>query len=272
MLKVWQILLMIFIVNGFIGYIFIVPIKTMLSNSLGNSQFMDRLNDGFDYTALTEILRESSNGLSSLPSLFVGLALLYFVWNIFTAAGLLGIVSPITKNGLWPKFFHAGSTYFFKVLLITVLTVVLLLIAIVFMLIIFQALGINLLHMDSEMGLIRNIKIALVFLLIWRFFLGIFRDACKLYILNNTQQTSMIRGSWNHLFSLRNITLAFINVFFLIFVLVALFMLRSSFGELVVFVTIGIFGQLLVLARVLYRFVRINSFYRINNTPRAHFT
>ncbi len=267
---VWPILAFIFFVNCLFGYVFISPLKASLDETIGKSLFAERLGQGFDYTALTEILRETG-GLSGLSSWLIGLALLYFLWNIFTSAGFLGILGPHSKLSIWNKFYQAGSKYFLSILTITFFSIFLFSLGLLAVGVILQALGLNLLQMETELALIRNIKLAVVFLFVWRFLIGIFRDHCKLDVIDNGLAFwSMIKNACKHFLSSHYILLAFFNVAILALFLILLFFLKSSLGEFVLFGTIGLLGQLSIFLRVVYRYIRINSFHALKQSKLSH--
>jgi len=149
--KTSRMVLLLFVVNLFFSMILALPMYHSLKDSFGSSVVGDRMAEGFDYLWWQEF-SEKSKGLEStfspsilgkgailnnlegliqmrffrLPLAVLIMGFLYIIFHTFLAGGILFTFNQDTLKFKMKKFFAGSGTYFFRFLLLLLISSVIL--------------------------------------------------------------------------------------------------------------------------------------------------
>jgi len=126
--KNWRLVILVYIINIFFAAVLAIPIASMFARDVSNSLAGSNLLDGFNSTAVrwyVEFINANKTFFSSLLPQIAMIFLLYIALEVFLAGGFYSVFS--TKERLKLRdFISKGSSYFFPLLVVTIMEVALL--------------------------------------------------------------------------------------------------------------------------------------------------
>ena len=268
-LSCWRIVLLCLGVNLFIAIIALGPLSNILSEALSETVLHDKLNSGFDYLIVSDIIRVYSSGISASLSMIVSLVIPFFLWSVFTSGGFMGVIihNP-TKNKVI-EFWKGGAYYFFKYLRFILYCLLGLLIfgAITFSIVTIG--GLSPFNLESEGPLITRFYLGIAFMIITYFFIDLFKELMKVHIAKSDtrwfhQETST---SARALLAKHNLIMALMHVFIFILISFVYHLLKKLIGHWLI--PMIICTQLFLFLKITFRFSKLASFHFLNrvDTP-----
>lgn len=186
--KVWKnkkMWILLYLLNFVFALLSAIPFSGFLSKSLGHTLETSKMLEGFDYTFLSDLMREYGSGVSVIMNLSIGIILLYFLFSIFWMGGILNILKQDDGTYSFQKFWQGSAYYFWRLVRLTFyffLIQVLILGVFVF---IFLQTGVSPFEMESEIPIIRNMMILVpIYLWVATIFFMI-QDYAKIQIVHN---------------------------------------------------------------------------------------
>ncbi|RLD68731.1 MAG: hypothetical protein DRI95_02165 [Bacteroidetes bacterium] len=189
-----RMLFILYFANILMALIFALPFFSALKNSAGNSDFLNGLLEGFDFTVFSNLMYYSGKAFAVLTGSIKWLVLAYFLLSVFLTGGIIRSLNDDKFST--SSFFGAGAHSFFRFL---GLSLIIVLFQIIFLLLIFIPVGMyigkNFSEFQSEItayyiGFSALGLYALVFLLI-----SMIGDYGKFYLeLNNS--FNIFKGFW----------------------------------------------------------------------------
>lgn len=88
-----RIILLIYGINLFFAFVMMGPLSNTLTKATANTSYHDGFKNGFDHTLFMELIHYFGDAMT--VSLFLALSLIvpYLIWSIFSAGGVMGIIS-----------------------------------------------------------------------------------------------------------------------------------------------------------------------------------
>ena len=186
--KVWEnkrMWILLYLLNFVFALLSAGPFSDFLKKTVGETLATSQMLDGFDYTFISDFMREYGEGFSVILNLSLGIVLLYFFFSVFWMGGILSILK--NKNTKFQvQFFLQSSAYFFWRLVRLTFYFILIQVAIfgsfAFVLI---KMGISPFEVESEVKIISTMKFMLpIYLLIATVFFMI-QDYAKVHIIHH---------------------------------------------------------------------------------------
>lgn len=265
----WKALILTFCINLLLAFVAIGPISNLLAMSISRTTIGDKLSSTFDYTFITEIIRHEGSAFNISLAAMGSFVLLYLPWSVFYQGGYMAMIRKSSDRGELKDFWRGGAEYFFRFLRLSVyvLGFSLILLSILSRLLINRIQPFNL---DSEAPIMTQFWISITLFLLVMFFVGIFKEIAKNLIaasdktLITTANTLALKGTIKS----RAIGLSLLNLLALSIVALIYFLLRKLIGSYLI--PAVIVGQLFLLYRLAYKYVRLASYYYYLN-PEKHY-
>ena len=105
--------LFIYSINLILGLVVALPFLGAIKNGFGSSMLPDALLQGFDFTALTEFIRQSAKSIGGFFIQMRWIIFLYLVLSILFSGGILNIFNQNEKYSS-ASFLFGCSKYFFR--------------------------------------------------------------------------------------------------------------------------------------------------------------
>lgn len=131
-----RMLFILYFANILMALIFALPFFSALKSSAGNSDFLNGLLDGFDYTVYSNLMYYSGKAFNVLTGGIKWLILAYFLLSVFLTGGIIRILND--DKFTTASFFGASAHSFFRFL---GLSVIIVLFQVIFLLLIFVPAG-----------------------------------------------------------------------------------------------------------------------------------
>ncbi|HFC00937.1 MAG TPA: hypothetical protein ENJ53_09060, partial [Phaeodactylibacter sp.] len=186
--KVWEnkrMWILLYLLNFVFALLSAGPFSDFLKKTVGETVATAQMLDGFDYTFISDFMREYGEGFSVILNLSLGIMLLYFLFSIFWMGGILSILK--NKNTKFQvQYFLQSSAYFFWRLVRLTFYFILIQVAVFgsFAFILMQ-MGISPFEVKSEIKIINTMKFMLpIYLLITTVFFMI-QDYAKVHIIHH---------------------------------------------------------------------------------------
>ena len=258
--KNWKVLILTYGMNLLLAFIAIGPLSNLLAFCIGHTTIGEQLSSTFDYTLITEIMRHEGNALNISLAAVSSFFLLYIPWTVFYQGGYMAMIRQQSRKALLRDFWRGGATYFFRFLRLSlyVLGVTFVIISILYKLLVRV---INPLDLYSEGPLIKQFWISIIFFLVISFFISIFKELAKNLIAASDKP--LISGT--NILALRStlkwraIGLSLLNLLVLLMAVLLYCILRKLIGSYLI--PAIIVGQLFLIFRLAYKYVRLASFY-----------
>lgn len=115
--KLW---LLLYALNFLFAMFLAFPLSSYLDDKLGNTLAIDKLKEGFDYTVFYDFMKDYGDIAGFiLDQSLVGLGL-YLILSIFLIGGILKIFIEKPKHSSLSAFWDGASSYFWRMLRLTV--------------------------------------------------------------------------------------------------------------------------------------------------------
>lgn len=256
--------MMIYFFNLAYCFLAVFPIRSWLKSAFGDSPNLDKLANEFDLNIFMDLLRENASITSvAFPLIFIAV-ILYFLWINFFIGGVLKSYAEDRFN--MSNFFAASIRYFFQNVRLSVYIILFYALVLVLAFMFFKKDGLHVLDIEDENNLIFRFQYLTTIIFTLAFFIGIFKELVRVDIVRYNRQwfpKSMVYAFWNML-KPDNLLLAFINLIFLVLVVVLHYLIvRSAFLN-DHFILMIIISQLLLIFRMILKITRLGSFYKLN--------
>lgn len=176
---------LLYLLNFVFALLSAVPFSGFLSKSIGHSLANTKMLDGFDYTFISDLLREYGSGFSVVMNLSMGIIILFFIFSIFWMGGILSILKNEENDYSFRKFWQGSAFYFWKLTRLTFYFIFFQIVILGFFAFLFLRQGISPFGVESEVSIIKSIMILLP---IYLFFASIFfmiQDYAKIHIVHD---------------------------------------------------------------------------------------
>ncbi len=185
-----------------------IPFHATINKIAGNSMDINSMIKGFDYTTYTDFLRTAGHAISPFVSAAFWFGVLYLIFTVFFAGGVLKILNEEDKKFSARLFFENCSVFFFRFLR---LSIYLLILQVIFALIVFFPLAAIVTMVSAavqnEAVLFYIVLIGVIVYLFFFILLLIVGDYAKIILFNNDSRKSL-KSIWlsvkfviRHLFS-----------------------------------------------------------------------
>jgi len=225
----------IYAITFLLALLLAIPFRGTLSKIAGNSMDINSMIKGFDITTYADFLRTAGHAISPFVSAAFWFGVLYLVFTVFFAGGVLKILSVENQKFSARLFFENCAIFFFRFLK---LAFYLLILQLIFALIVFFPLAEIVAMVSStvqnEAVLFNIVLIGIIVYIFFFILLLIIGDYAKIILFNNDSRKSL-KSIWlsvkfviRHLFSTYLLYLFILIapiVFFLIY-----FYLDSAIG------------------------------------------
>ncbi len=129
---------LIYVITLIMALLLAVPFRTMLGKIAGNTTAINSLVKGFNFSTYSDFLRTAGHALAPFASAAIWFGILYLVFTVFFAGGVLKILTGEDKKFSARIFFESCAAFFFRFLR---LAFYLLILQLIFAFIIFMPLG-----------------------------------------------------------------------------------------------------------------------------------
>lgn len=109
-----RMLFILYFANIFMALIFALPFFSALKSSAGNSDFLNNLLEGYDYTVYSNLMYYSSKAFNVITGGIKWLILAYFLLSVFLTGGIIRTLNDDKFST--SSFFGSGAFSFFRFL------------------------------------------------------------------------------------------------------------------------------------------------------------
>ena len=183
--KMWALL---YLLNFVFALLSAVPFSGFLSKSVGHTLENSNMLDGFDYTFISDLMREYGSGLSVIMSLSQGIILLFFIFSIFWMGGILSILKLEENDYSFRKFWQGSAIYFWRLIRLTFYFTFFQALLLGIFVFIFIQQGINPLEVKSEVSIINSLMIMLPIYLLFATIIFMIQDYAKIHIVHQEKK------------------------------------------------------------------------------------
>jgi len=131
-----RMLFILYFANLLMALLFALPFFSALKSSAGNSDFLNGLLEGFDYTIYSNLMFYSGKAFSVITGGVKWLILAYFLLSVFLTGGIIRTLNDDKFST--SSFFGAGAFSFFRYL---ALSLIIILVQLFFLILIFAPVG-----------------------------------------------------------------------------------------------------------------------------------
>lgn len=115
----WKIWALLYFFNIVFTLIVIAPISKLLDEKIGQSLLPEKWQEGFNYTVMHDFLANYDVSVTTFTRLTLVVGLLYLVFSIFTAGGIVAVFLEKNKGNQLRTFWSACSYFFWRILRLT---------------------------------------------------------------------------------------------------------------------------------------------------------
>ena len=137
--KIKKMATVIYAITFIFALLLAIPFRGTLIKVAGNSMALNSMVKGFDFTTYSDFLRSAGYAISPFISSAIWFGILYLVFTIFFAGGVLKILNAENKKFSSGVFFESCAAFFFRFLRLAVYLIIL---QIIFAFIVFMPLSI----------------------------------------------------------------------------------------------------------------------------------
>ncbi len=257
----WRVLLIAHGVNFLLVLLAVRPFNKLVSATVGNSYFHDRVAGPFSYTLLTDFINNHGEAIRASLSMIITMILPFLLWSVFCNGGYMRLSKDHSQSAPLTEFWKGGAMYFFRFLRLSIYLFIVLAMLGSVCFVIFSAGGLNPMTLDSENGLIRKFYIASTLFGLLYFLVSIYKELAKAQISIHSEQRLIHKSllkSVGRIFTFQSLLLGLLNLLVLVLVGLLYFGLKKLFGGVVI-ATI-IVSQLFLVFRMATRYVKQASF------------
>ena len=256
----YRIILFIFLVNLVLAFIAISPLSMAIEDAFDSNGQLGQLMSSFDYALVSDFLRLYRLNVSSAIGFIIPLSIIYLIFYSFIYGGLARIAINGMDRMEFSTFLSSCARYFWKMLVLTLLTIIVFGIVFFILFKFFAQEGFNPFALESEMGLISRFWISISVLILVFFILTTIRDFTKISIVEDLSRRLMpsVREGFSRTFKPVNLVLSMLNILVLIVILYAYHRFKISVGEFSL--SVLLIGQLIIIFRIAYKLIRLASF------------
>lgn len=200
--KVWKnkkMWVLLYLLNFVFALLSAVPFSGFLSKSVGHTLENSNMLNGFDYTFISDLIREYGSGLSVIMSLSQGIIILFFIFSVFWMGGILSILKLEDNDYSFRKFWQGSAIYFWRLIRLTFYFTFFQALLLGFFTFLFLQQGVNPLEVESEMTIINSLMILLPIYLLIATVIFMIQDYAKIQIVH--QDSKLIFQSIKKAFS-----------------------------------------------------------------------
>lgn len=260
--KMWVLLYLLNFVFALLGS---VPFSGFLSKSLGNTLATSDMLNGFDYTFISDLMREYGSGLNVIMNLSIGIILLFFIFSIFWMGGILSILKNEEADYSFQKFWQGSALYFWKFTRLTIYFSFFQIILLSIFVLIFVSMGISPFEVESELEIIWRFVILFPIYLLLATILFMIQDYAKIHIMyqESTWITSSIKNAFRfvgqNFGKCLGLYLLNILTFFVFFIIY--WILSNSFDSNTSLTILMLFfiGQAFIFSRIAVKLLNLGS-------------
>lgn len=186
--KVWKnkkMWVLLYLLNVVFALLSAVPFLGFLSESVGHTLANSKMLDGFDYTFISDLMREYGSGLSVILNLSKGIILLFFLFSIFWMGGILSILKNEENDYSFRKFWQGSAVYFWKLIRLTFYFTFFQIVILGFFAFLFLQQGVSPFEVESEVSIIKSIMILLPIYLLFATIFFMIQDYAKIHIVHD---------------------------------------------------------------------------------------
>lgn len=183
--KMWGLL---YLLNFVFALLSAVPFSGFLSKSVGHTLENSNMLNGFDYTFVSDLMREYASGLSVIMSLSQGVILLFFIFSIFWMGGILSILKLEEDDYSFRKFWQGSAVYFWRLIRLTFYFTFFQALLLGLFAFIFLQQGVNPLEIESEVSIINSLMIMLPLYFLFATILFMIQDYAKIHIVHTKKK------------------------------------------------------------------------------------
>ncbi|MCP5064664.1 MAG: hypothetical protein GY936_19690 [Ignavibacteriae bacterium] len=251
--------MLIFFFTLLIGLMITIPFKNTLTYMVGHSMLPSLLLNDFDYTSYEDIIRNLGDVLKPFTQIMFWVGLVYLIFSIFFAGGILNIFQNEDNKFSIKSFFEGCGKYFFRFLRLSVIVIIL---NIIITLIVYIPLGMVISHfaetVESEASLfyigVGGVVIYLVLLILSL----IISDYTKIKLVTGNT-TKVFRTFWHSIkFTFRHFFGTY-TLYVLLTIVPILFFVIYYFIDSTIGMTSGITIVVMFLIQQLFIWVRVVS-------------
>lgn len=111
-LSAWRVWVLLYLFNLLFTFTVIAPVAQYLEKKIGHSVLVNELSEGFNYTVMHDFLANYEVSIAAFAESALVITVLYFVWSIFAAGGILRVFLR-SESGYRLRNFWGGGTYYF---------------------------------------------------------------------------------------------------------------------------------------------------------------
>lgn len=263
----WKVLPLIYAGNLLIAFIAMGPLSNVVKKAIEKTSYHDAFSQGFDYTLLMDILNNYGVGVNISLTLLVSMAIPVFLWTIFCAGGITGLIHDQPQSTSLSGFWLGGGKYFFRYLRLGLYVLGILLAVIFLLLALFFSDDMHVFALDSEAPARSKFFLCLGLFGLIGFVVGIFKELAKAKIAHHESAIISLPNSMAFLTTLRLSSLMMGLLHFLVLLLVfgIYYLIRKLCGGYLIPAIIA--GQLFLLYRIAHRYVKQASFFFLTLPP-----
>ena len=265
-LKLYKmVILLVYSLNLLLAFVAVGPLSDLLSSVIGHTTLGALIENNFDFTVVTEIMRHSDVGLEISINILSSFVILYLPWSVFYQGGFLALARTYPEKVSLVEFWSGGAIYFFRFMRLATYCMLIMAAAGFLAYKLMQIGSFNPLQWESELKVISTFKILVGGIFLIFFLVATFRDAAKIFIADNNSEFILKVNiqAFKFLLSGKIILLAALNITVLALVTITYAVLRKFIGSALI--PAIILGQMFLIFRMMYSFVRISSFYNYCN-------
>ena len=176
---------LLYLLNVVFALLSAVPFLGFLSESVGHTLANSKMLDGFDYTFISDLMREYGSGLSVILNLSKGIILLFFLFSIFWMGGILSILKNEENDYSFRKFWQGSAVYFWKLIRLTFYFTFFQIVILGFFAFLFLQQGVSPFEVESEVSIIKSIMILLPIYLLFATIFFMIQDYAKIHIVHD---------------------------------------------------------------------------------------
>ena len=260
----WRIILLCLIINLFIAFIGLGPLSNVFKSAIAETVHHDKLVSGFDFTLVSDIMREFSSGLSVSNSLLLSLIIPFFLWSIFCSGGFMALIQQYPTQAPSSDFWRGGAYYFFRYLRLSLGTFGVFILLGIIATSFFSMSGLSPFELSSEGPVIMRFWIAIIFMVFCYFLIDLLKELCKVYIAKTDSRwfTKEFRKACKNLFKKHNLIIAGLNAVVFIAITLLYFLLKKLIGSWLIPTVIC--AQIYLIFRIAFRFTKLASIDIVN--------
>jgi len=237
-----------------------------LKKAVEGTVWQSKINQQFDYSILTDIIREFESSIQISLSLMFSFIIPMFIWKIFSSGGFLAAIQQYPNRAPYTDFWRGGAYYFIRFFRLSIYTSLACLSVLFLAYAFFKRGGLNPLFIESEGPLITKFWLCLIAITLLIFIFDHIKELAKVYIVYAdmpiifTSNTQAAKDA----FKLANLKLALINLIVLMIIGFIYFIFRK-FSNSAWLIGI-ILSQAFLVFRIGHRFVKVASLEIHNRT------